>query len=269
MISLNTSITETHNIRGLLEEKIQHEYLEKYLKKPKIDEEKLSLLTALVDHKDSLDEIQKKRYIITTMLVQIALDTHELVPAQNNSNESKEEKLSKQLKVLAGDYYSGLYYFLLSEIEDIEFIHTLAAAIKEINEYKISLYYKELDNLEDFFEATKKLDAMLLLHVAEFIYDSSLNQLISDWLFTDRVIQEKIEAEKSGHFPLQKKWQAYDETSTNTFFINKVNALIRNNKTEISRSCSTLPEKYSFFKSYIHDRLQDTECNNSSMVEEG
>src|SRR5699024_12080275 len=92
----------------------------------------------------SMSILRKKQYIITTKLVQIAWDTNDLVPVTNDEMDSEESRVAKQLTVLAGDYYSGLYYLLLSEIEAFDMIHILASAIKEINEYKMKLYYQEI-----------------------------------------------------------------------------------------------------------------------------
>ena len=190
MISLNTSMTEIQHIRNLLEDKIHNEYLERHIQKPIIHEGKLQILAELVFSCDSLSIIQKERFVITTMMVQMALDTHDLVPIGNEENETKEEKLSKQLNVLAGDYYSGLYYYLLSEIEDVELIHTLAIAIKNINEYKMKLYYKEIETFETFMDVTKQIDSMLLVRVARFLHGDELNQVISDRLLTERLVHE-------------------------------------------------------------------------------
>ena len=269
MITLNTSITEIQNIRGLLEDKLQHKHLKKYIQNPKIDEEKLSLLTSLVNNQVSLNPLQKERYIITAMLVQVALDTHELVPVGNDRDETEEEKLTKQLRVLAGDYYSGLYYFLLSEIEDFDFIHTLASAIRKINEYKIKLYYKEVKSFDEFITLTKRIDSMLILHVAQFIYGSTLDQILSDWLFTDRMIQELKEVQINDEFPLYNKWQTIDETSNYTSFITKINEITYKNKLEIESLISNLPDKYMLFKKYLINSIKETEQRDSFTAEEG
>ncbi|WP_067725451.1 heptaprenyl diphosphate synthase component 1 [Oceanobacillus damuensis] len=267
---MNTSVTDIDNLAGLLEDKIHHKYLEKYLKKPKFDKEKLRILTSLVDHKVSLNPIQKEQYVITAMLVQIALDTHELVPARNDTDETKEDKLAKQLRVLAGDYYSGLYYLFLSEIEDFDFIHTLATSIKKINEYKIQLYYKEVESLAEFIDVIKKIDSTVITHVTQHIYDdSSIHELIADWLLTDRLTAELSEAKNNGIFPLYEKWLDIDQNSNYTSFLTKMNVLNQETKAKINSSISMLPEKYLFLKNYVINRTDEMEFHHSSIVEEG
>src|SRR5699024_3634853 len=91
---------------------------------------------------------KKEKYMITTMLVQIALDTHDLVTDKKNDTvEPLSVESTRQLTVLAGDYYSGLYYLLLAEIEDYQLIHALAIAIKEITELKLRCIIRNLCRL--------------------------------------------------------------------------------------------------------------------------
>src|SRR5690625_4710701 len=119
----------------MIEDKIRHSYLEKFIQKPLIDIDKLLILYYI--YKDiEIPSNKKQQYITTIMLVQIALDTHELIPSNGSNTMTKTEK---QLSVLAGDYFSGLYYLILAEIEDIEMIEILATAIKKINEHKMIL----------------------------------------------------------------------------------------------------------------------------------
>lgn len=123
-------------------EKLRHPYFINYIEEPFIDEEKIALLYgALKSANLHIEQIE--HYVVTIMLVQIALDTHERV-----SNKAGEEEIEfhkcRQLTVLAGDYYSGLYYYLLSMNRDIVLIRALAEGIKEINEHKIMLYQKRM-----------------------------------------------------------------------------------------------------------------------------
>ena len=129
-------------IKEKLMEKLRHPYFINYIEEPFIDEEKIALLYgALKSANLHIEQIE--HYVVTIMLVQIALDTHERV-----SNKAGEEEIEfhkcRQLTVLAGDYYSGLYYYLLSMNRDIVLIRALAEGIKEINEHKIMLYQKRM-----------------------------------------------------------------------------------------------------------------------------
>ena len=95
------------------------------------------------------------------MLVQIALDTHEKVSNKANEETSGFHK-RRQLTVLAGDYYSGLYYYLLSMNCDIILIRALAEGIKEINEHKIMLYQKAHVAIRDIMESVVIIESALL-----------------------------------------------------------------------------------------------------------
>ena len=51
---------------------------------------------------------------------------------------------SKQLKVLAGDYFSGRYYELLATPEEIEAVRSMSDAISDVNKLKMNLYLHKL-----------------------------------------------------------------------------------------------------------------------------
>src|SRR5690625_8001095 len=96
-----------------------------------------------------LSNKQKRHWIVATMLVQVALDTHELVPVTSSADASEFKTSARQLTVLAGDYFSGLYYLLLAETEDIKLVQILSCAIKTINAYKMLLNYNESESRPD------------------------------------------------------------------------------------------------------------------------
>ncbi|MFA1820707.1 heptaprenyl diphosphate synthase component 1 [Virgibacillus oceani] len=186
---MNTSELDIQHVKGQIINKMKHTYLNKHLPKPVIDDEKIILLSAIIDNRP-MSSFHKERYIVTTMLVQAALDTHDTVPVSNNK-ENKETKVSRQLKVLAGDYFSGLYYLLLSEIEDISFTHHLASAIKEINEYKMKLYYKEMNSFEDYIYIKNKIESLLVSRVADFLGEETIKLISEDWILIHQLLKEK------------------------------------------------------------------------------
>lgn len=157
------------DIKEQLLSKLRHPYFINYIEEPFIDEEKVVLLYAALKnanlHKEQIDH-----YVLTIMLVQIALDTHEKV-----SNKADEETSGfhkrRQLTVLAGDYYSGLYYYLLSMNCDIVLIRALAEGIKEINEHKIMLYQRAYETVDEVVKSVMTIESALLQkHVIIFIY---------------------------------------------------------------------------------------------------
>ncbi|WP_186577808.1 heptaprenyl diphosphate synthase component 1 [Aquibacillus kalidii] len=176
-----------------LEDQLTHSYLSKFIEKPVVDNDKLFILYTIMES-TSYDAIKKKSYIITTMLVQIALDTHDLV---HNTKGTEQSTKQRQLTVLAGDYYSGLYYYLLSKIDDIPMIHTLATAIKEINELKMSVYYKEFETISSFMDSLKQLESLLVKRVAEHMGKETITNFAEDWLLIQKLIKEKSNFVKS------------------------------------------------------------------------
>src|SRR5690625_4439985 len=185
---MHTLRRETNHLKFKIENKIRHSYVEKYIQKPLIDLEKLTILQYL--YKATEIPLNKKQHYITTiMLVQIALDTHELVPRNGSSYMNETEK---QLSVLAGDYYSGLYYLLLSEIEDIEMIQLLASAIQQINEQKMVLFYENVHSIDEFIHTLKNIESILFTKVANHLEHSySINPVIKELLLINRLYKEK------------------------------------------------------------------------------
>lgn len=105
---------------------------------PEFPESRTKLLLAFL-HAGGVKENNHELYALVTSLVQVALDTHELVPESRGRDEHK-DTLSLQLKVLAGDYFSSRFYQLLSQSGQIDAIQQLAQSICEVNRMKMTLY---------------------------------------------------------------------------------------------------------------------------------
>ncbi|WP_445291400.1 heptaprenyl diphosphate synthase component 1 [Bacillus cereus] len=233
-------------IKEKLMEKLRHPYFINYIEEPFIDEEKIALLYgALKSANLHIEQIE--HYVVTIMLVQIALDTHERV-----SNKAGEEEIGfhkcRQLTVLAGDYYSGLYYYLLSMNRDIVLIRALAEGIKEINEHKIMLYQKAHETTDDIMKSIVTIESALLQktcdhfqlsHWKPFItYVLGGNRLQKEiQLYADKqhspvfqamqdVLGDKAEVVINGWMKeLRKKEKQFLENHTD---INEINSVLRN-----------------------------------------
>src|SRR5699024_7279825 len=128
VINVRSISVELTDLEYKVRQKTTHSFIKNQLDKPIIDLDKLFVLNEVYQN-TSMSRNQKQDYIVVIMLIDIALKTHDLI-----NNENYEKQTDKQLTVLVGDYYSGMYYYLLSQLEDINMIKRLAANIKKINE---------------------------------------------------------------------------------------------------------------------------------------
>ncbi|MEN1969149.1 heptaprenyl diphosphate synthase component 1 [Lentibacillus sp. N15] len=260
---MNTSDTQMKELQALIIDKLQHTYLDKHMKKAVIPEEKLFVLLSVMNHAE-LSALQKNNYIITTMLVQIALDTHDTVVKVTTPDEGKQEKHEKQLAVLAGDYYSGLYYSLLANSNDLDMIHVLASAIKEINEAKMNLYYLATDSFNDYVQIVQKVESLLFVRTAAYVKEQALTSLIEDWLLHNRLVLEKQLLLCEGYSPLFAWWPK-DKSELLTALEVKITTL----NDRLTTTVAQLPTGYHDIKAHLTCQLKNPPARQTKYAEEG
>ncbi|TYR82585.1 heptaprenyl diphosphate synthase [Priestia megaterium] len=135
------------NMKEQIHVELSHPYVKKFIQHPTIDENKLLYICSFLATL-SLEKQKLNRCALSVMLVQTALDTHDLVSTQNVRSDD-EQLHERQLTVLAGDYYSGLYYYYLAQTGQLDLIKAIASAIKEINIAKIHIYNKQSNDVHD------------------------------------------------------------------------------------------------------------------------
>ncbi|WP_141993570.1 heptaprenyl diphosphate synthase component 1 [Bacillus sp. B4EP4a] len=189
---------DIRQLKRLIETKAQHPYLLKYIQKPSLDEDKLILLWGLFNDLDVTSE-KRNQYISSTMLVQIALDTHEIVSNSGEGIESPEVLKNRQLQVLAGDYYSGLYYQGLASVGNVDMIRILSSAIKKINDNKIILYQQgSINDVPTLLMTIKAIEASLIHKLGDYYSEPAWMELSEDLLLLKRLHAEKCSYMKSG-----------------------------------------------------------------------
>ncbi|MFD3446109.1 heptaprenyl diphosphate synthase component 1 [Microbacteriaceae bacterium 4G12] len=177
-------------IREQLVKRLQHPYLMRYIDTPFVDEAKLLVLYSILKRANlHIEQIQ--HYVLNIMLVQIALDTHEKVSDKAGMEQTGAHK-RRQLTVLAGDYYSGLYYYLLSENRDIALVRALAEGIKEINEEKIKLYRKSNDSIEEVVRSIAIIESALLQKACDYFHVSEWKEFAMATLTLKRIEREYV-----------------------------------------------------------------------------
>jgi len=251
VMTLYENENEIKYLKNLIKNKLKHTYLDQYIQRPIIEDEKLIFLNEILNH---LPTYKKESYIVTIMLIDIALTIHDSVNDGPELPEHMPERVSKQLSVLAGDYYSGLYYLLLSEIDDFKMIHTLADAIKVINEQKMKLYYQEFSSFDEFMECVKDINSLSISYVASHINEPILSEFVSDWLLLDKLysLKENVESNQS-HF--LENWLGespyYSNQDLDVFLKRDIPISIKN----IEKSAKQIPDSYVKLKSYIFNKI--------------
>lgn len=266
MISLSNSVNEILRFKKTIEEKIEYDFLWKNIQKPVIDEDKLFILSKLIPVNLALPHVKRDAYIITTMLVQIALDTHELVN-ENKADESTEENLARQLHVLAGDYYSGLYYYLLSQIDEFEFIHKLASAIKAINELKMKLYYEEFTSFNEYIDLKVRIHTTLLKTVAAYFNHNEFVDNFTQWFYIS-TLQEEKERMLTDEIVLNSM---LDVKRSNVYMNNedRFRYILHKEWLVLQHGINQLPHSSGEIYAYFDSRRDDDVVMNTSNVEEG
>jgi len=267
-MALKQNNLNIYELKASIEEEIRHPYLAKFLPNPVISEDKLMFLSTVLSESDLSIEKQQN-YIVTTMLVQIALDTHELVTL-NHDQEDVPTKKNRQLTVLAGDYYSGLYYFLLSKLEDLPMIRTLASAIKEINELKMRIYTQEFGSMAQVMEGLKQVESLLIQRVAEFVNKPGMNDVAADWLLAMRLQSENNRYHEKENAPLLElllKSRFVHQNGGQA--IRQIEKFVHKHLLLAEESITQLPQRFEALKQYLQKHIYNNVYFNQHAVEEG
>jgi heptaprenyl diphosphate synthase len=197
VITLKNIMKTVLILKGKIQNFVHHPYLFQHISARHIDEDRILLsLAMLEDACLSSEEIQN--HIVPMMLVQIALDTHDEVT--NSSPDKLNDQLKeRQLTVLAGDLYSGLYYNYLAKTNHIQVIRVFAEAIKEINEHKIRLYQKDIERIETLFHSTAVIESSLICKMGEYYGSHTWSKFTYYFLLLKRLINEKENFVKAGY----------------------------------------------------------------------
>jgi heptaprenyl diphosphate synthase len=242
-----------------------------------IDEDKLLLLYSVLENIEMSDG-KKEQYILSTMLMQIALDTHDLVTNAKADQLETEDAKNRQLTVLAGDYYSGLYYRLLAEIDDLSMIKTLANSIKQINEHKIAYYQKELEGLENLMDSLGKIESSLIQSVSSYFSNSMLKELSVNFLLLKRLISERkrfcvdkstflFETIRRISFSMTDK--ADTSKDQETYMLYLIDRYIEHVRKTLDQLISSIPNMNKLLESRIKELFYEIPFSSKKFVEEG
>ncbi|MDO3409601.1 heptaprenyl diphosphate synthase component 1 [Saccharibacillus sp. CPCC 101409] len=121
------------------EKYIGYDMIQNHTDIPALPDARLRLLHAFLEASPAA--AKSEVYGTVTALLQVGLDIHDRVAPGDDSEEERAMR-SRQLKVLAGDYYSSRFYELLAGAGEIGMVAELSRAIADVNRRKMELYLR-------------------------------------------------------------------------------------------------------------------------------
>ncbi|MGZ9586904.1 heptaprenyl diphosphate synthase component 1 [Paenibacillus marinisediminis] len=119
---------------------IDHDMIQAHTELPAMAHSRVALMYAFLNRNRANSEHSELISIVTS-LVQLALDTHDMVELAGSEGDDRNLR-SRQLKVLAGDFFSSRFYHLLAQAGQVDAIRALSRGVCEVNRLKMTLLMK-------------------------------------------------------------------------------------------------------------------------------
>ncbi|MEK3698783.1 heptaprenyl diphosphate synthase component 1 [Paenibacillus sp. FSL R10-2199] len=172
-----------------------YDMIQRHTELPPFSDGRGHLLYIFLGHGRSAGFQSGELFTLVTGLVQLGLDTHESIDRYHDEP-GGDMMRSRQLKVLAGDYFSSWFYHLLAKHEQIEMVGILSTAIADFNVMKANLYGKMkglLFTAEQYLKHTVQLNMRLFLSFTPMIEEplrDSWEKLLVEFSQCETVTQE-------------------------------------------------------------------------------
>ncbi|MFX3674703.1 MAG: heptaprenyl diphosphate synthase component 1 [Paenisporosarcina sp.] len=162
---------------------VRHRTLHKYTGDPNVHESRLFfLILPFLNGEDWTEEHEQS--VIAVAVIYSALTAHDQIKELNASSKSQ------QLTVLAGDYYSGLYYQLLAKLSNIELIRSLSSGIVDISEKKSSVYDQIHRTFEEWMDTLQTIESLSIEQFYQHFGFDMYQSFVRRALFIERISHE-------------------------------------------------------------------------------
>lgn len=181
---------------------MDYDMISRHTDLPDFPEGRVRLLQVVLNDQQELGA-QAELYPLVTSLVQMGLDTHDMVENETGGAKAETRQMrARQMKVLAGDYFSSRFYNLLAQAGQIEMIKRLSEAVCEANRIKVSLYGKmrqmRLD-AEEYVKDSSAIRGVLFMsfgHLMNGLYAKLWPELIERFSRCELLLQELLRLER-------------------------------------------------------------------------
>lgn len=207
----------SYRVPQLAKKYTDYDMIRQHTEIPPFPDSRARLLQVFVSRTDEKqhDEI----YALATSLVQLAMDTHDRIDTLSGARREQEMR-SRQLNVLAGDYFSSRFYQLLAHADRIEMIGKLSGAVAEVNVGKMSLYErmkKLVVSPDEYLRETVQLKMQLFLSFTDLIGEADQSiwkHLLAEFSTCENMLEElrKLNDDRSFVYSYAF-WNIYEQGS--------------------------------------------------------
>lgn len=173
-----------------------HDMIESHTQLPDFPDLRVRLLFSFLNEQRFAAKYSEL-YALTVALVQQGLDTHEMVDNEQGLIKTQEMR-SRQLRILAGDFFSSRFYQLLAQAGQIDMVKRISEAIVEVNRLKAELYIAIKQGsvtADNYLTQRSRLKAELFVRFEELLEDrfvKSWRELL-ETISQLETIQEELE----------------------------------------------------------------------------
>lgn len=194
-----------YRVPQLAKKYVDYDMIQQHTEMPAFPDSRTRLLFNFLKRNARNHGSSEELYALVTSLVQMGLDTHDLIDTSTGVR-SEEDMRSRQLKVLAGDYFSSRFYQLLSLAGHIHVVSSLSEGVCEVNAGKMRLYAQMKQfgvTHDDYLSEMTRLKEKLFLSFTPMIAPDDQEiwtQLLHELTLCDTLTEEwdrRLEADKS------------------------------------------------------------------------
>ncbi|WP_240375599.1 heptaprenyl diphosphate synthase component 1 [Bacillus piscicola] len=194
MLELEQETTEIQHIQRIFDGKTAHHYLNKYIDPPEIEKDIIFFLWEAM-RTASVSAVEKREQILAALFIHAAFETHEKV---ETGRHVKHGIKHRQLAVLAGDFFSSLYYSMLVDNGHVKILPIFSDSIQKINEQKMSLHFCEYKEEEELLESLRSAEGSLVANIAAYYGKEGLGTLAKTYFLLKKMYRER-EREQDKH----------------------------------------------------------------------
>lgn len=253
---------EIRDIKMKIYDKTRHPYLDRFVQKPEVDEEKIMVLLSMFKHSNRHGNLSD--YVAAIMIMQMAMDMHDTVGVRPSETSTHRPR---QLTVLAGDYYSSQYYAMLADIGDFALIRRIAEAVRQLNEHKTVLIRGDWQ-WSRFLDHLKFIETGLLLHVSDHLGLTGWFPLITPYFTRKRLVRER-EAILNGQTTPFLEPLFSDRPDKRDPFLEKAAVWIKELESEVKSVLKKMTPIKEWFVDNLLVKLENSLSSRKKLVEEG